>query len=203
MSVLGHHEISKLLAKDSIKDRLIVTPLMSPSQIGPASIDIRLGNDFVITRRGNLPYIDPAQEGGQGKNFQTRHYINFGDKFYLHPHELVLAGTLEYFRFPENVSASVTSRSSWGRAGLVIATATAIHPGFTGTITLELVNLGEVPLVLYPGLCVAQVILVEASGASEYEGRFAFHTDAQHGKVNEDREKEKDLNFWVNKKNHS
>lgn len=200
MSVLGHHEIVKLLAKKNIKDRLIVTPLMSDDQIGPASIDIRLGNDFIITRRGNLPFIDPAQQEGREKNYQTKHYINFGDKFYLHPQELVLAGTLEYFRLPGNISGSVTSRSSWGRAGLVIATATAVHPGFTGTITLELVNLGEVPLVLYPGLCVAQIVLITAEGALEYDGRFGFYTDAQHAKVNED--KKKDLDFWVTQKNH-
>ena len=188
------------MTKSELKDRLVVTPLLSQDQIGEASIDIRLGNDFIITRRGNLASVDPSKENIKEHKYQTKHYINFGDKFYLHPGELVLASTLEYFRFPNNVAAYVTSRSSWGRAGLVIATATAVHPGFTGSITLELVNLGEVPLVLYPGLSVAQLVLSDCDGAENYEGRFSYYTAAQYANVN--RDKRADLDFWVDRKHH-
>ncbi len=83
---------------------------------------------------------------------------------------MALASTLEYVRMPNDLSASVTSRSKWGRLGLVIATATAVHPGFTSVVTLELVNHGGVPLVLYPGLMVAQLILFETRGAVPYVG---------------------------------
>jgi dCTP deaminase len=197
MSVLGKTRIEKLLHARKLEDRLIVTPLLDPSQIGPASIDVRLGHDFITTRRGNLPYIDPAQITVDPNRYQSRHYVNLREAFYLHPNELVLASTLEYLRLPKSVAASVTSRSSWGRAGLVIATATAVHPGFTGTITLELVNHGEVPLVLYPGLSIAQLVLSEAVGSKEYRGRFGGHTDAQHAAVGgEDR---RDIDFWTPK----
>lgn len=200
MSLLGKKRLLELMSTECLEDRLIVTPLLSDSQIGEASIDVRLGNDFIVTRRGNLASIDPAREDIKEHRYQTRHYVNFGDTFYLHPNELVLAGTLEYFRLPVSVAGSVTSRSSWGRAGLVIATATAVHPGFTGSITLELVNLGEVPLVLYPGLPVAQLVLSDCEGGEDYVGRFAFHTDAHFADVSQD--KRKDLEFWVNQKNH-
>ena len=51
----------------------------------------------------------------------------------------------------------IIGRSSWGRIGLIIATAIFINPGYAGVITLELTNVGDVPLILYPGLRIAQI----------------------------------------------
>lgn len=87
------------------------------------------------------------------------HYVRFGDKFILHPRSFVLGGTLEWVRLPRNIAGYVTSRSSWGRRGLIIATATGVHPQFTGCLTLELFNSGEVPIALYPGMAVCQFFL--------------------------------------------
>lgn len=198
MSVLGKDEIKKLLQAEQLDQRLVITPMLNESQIGPASIDIRLGYDFITTRRGNLAYIDAAEIDVDANRYQARHYVNYKEAFYLHPNELVLASTLEYVRLPTSVAASVTSRSAWGRVGLLIATATAVHPGYTGTITLELVNHGEVPLVLYPGLSVAQIVLTNAVGSGEYKGRFGGHTDAQFSNIGtQDR---RDINFWTPKR---
>jgi len=58
---------------------------------------------------------------------------------------------------PRDLAAFVVGRSSWGRLGLVVATAIGVHPGYRGIITLELTNLGEVPILLYPGWPIAQV----------------------------------------------
>lgn len=178
MSVLGRNRLEELLGHASVNERLIMTPMLSREQIGDASIDIRVGNDFIVTRRGNLAKLDPANDDVREHRYQTKHFVNLGDCFYLHPHELVLAGTLEYFRLPTNVAATVTSRSQWGRAGLVIATATAVHPGFSGSITLELLNLGEVPLVLYPGTRVAQIVFFDCEGGTPYQGDMAHRTGA-------------------------
>ncbi len=196
MAALGHERLINLLRAEQYDDRLIVTPIFCPSQIGEASIDIRLGNDFIVTRRGNLGSVDPASENAKLHRYQAKHFINFSQKFFLHPGEFVLASTLEYFRLPKSVSGFVTSRSSWGRTGLVIATATAVQPGFTGTITLELINHGVVPLVLYPGLSVAQIVLNECDGAKEYDGRFSYSAEALYPQVSQD--KNTDLNFWLN-----
>lgn len=195
MSVLGKHEILASLQRN-LEDRLFITPLLDPSQIGESSVDLRLGNDFIVTRRGNLSCIDPSVKDVKEHRYQTKHFVNFKEPFYLHPQELVLAGTLEYFKLPTNICAYVTSRSSWGRAGLIIATATTVHPGFTGTITLELVNLGEVPLVLYPGLSVAQIVFLECKGGAEYNGRFSGYTEAQYASISKDNKK-LDLKFWT------
>lgn len=197
MSVLGHDKLVKLLGAKDLKERLVVTPLLNQAQqVSEASIDIRLGNDLVVTRRGNLDKLDPASNDVRGPRYQTTHFVNFQECFYLHPHELVLAGTLEYFRLPTTVAASVTSRSQWGRAGLVIATATAVHPGFCGTITLELLNLGEVPLVLYPGTSVAQMIFYECEGGTPYRGEMGLRTGAHVAQLSRDR-KMTDRRFWL------
>lgn len=195
MSVLGRSEIKKFMELSRLEDCLIVSPLLEPSQIGPGSIDIRLGNDFVVTRKGQLPSIDPARKGRWLSQYQNHHRVNIRQQFVLHPHQLVLASTLEYVKLPRTLAASVTSRSKWGRAGLVIATATAIHPGFGGTITLELVNVGEVPLILYPGLRVAQIVLFNCEGGDDYKGSFSGQTDPNFHTVEAD-DSELD-SFWT------
>lgn len=176
MTVLGKSDIEAALSAPDFEHRLFVTPLLSEEQIGGASIDLRLGNDFVTVRRGNIGLFNPALMTDVQNKFRTSHHLNRQDPFYLHPNEMALASTLEYVRLPLSLAAYVTSRSKWGRLGLVIATATAIHPGFTGTITLELVNHGNVPIVLYPGLEVAQLILQRATGAIEYIGQLSKQT---------------------------
>lgn len=64
---------------------------------------------------------------------------------------------MEYIKLPNDILGYIIGRSSWGRLGLVIATATLIHPGFAGVITFELTNLGDVPIALYPGIRIAQL----------------------------------------------
>ncbi len=199
MSVLGRNRLEALFGHASVNERLIMTPMLSRGQIGDASIDIRVGNDFIVTRRGNLAKLDPATDDVREHRYQTKHYVNVGDCFYLHPHELVLAGTLEYFRLPTNVAATVTSRSQWGRAGLVIATATAVHPGFSGSITLELLNLGEVPLVLYPGTPVAQIVFFDCDGGTPYQGEMAHKTGAHFPGLSR-AAKTADTQYWTKRR---
>lgn len=91
------------------------------------------------------------------KTYMKRHFVSFGDRFVLHPNSFVLGSTLEWIRVPVNMGGYVTGKSSWGRRGLIIETAAGIHPGFTGCLTLELTNVGEVPIALYPAFFICQV----------------------------------------------
>src|ERR1700683_2366632 len=179
MSVQGHNAILKHLGAPNIKDRLIVTPILEPSQIGSASIDVRLSYEFVAVKRGNIGFLEPRNLEDGRHRFRTPHHLNRQEPFYLHPNEMVLASTLEYVRLPVGLAAYVTSRSKWGRLGLVIATATAIHPGFTGTITLELINHATIPIALYPGLDVAQLIIHSVEDATAYDGGVSRQTGAR------------------------
>jgi dCTP deaminase len=198
MSILGKSRLKSALSENDVTKRLFVTPLLSDTQIGTASIDIRIGGEFIAVRRGNLPYLDVGGNTltkSQRGRYEHKHYIERGEPFYLHPQELVLASTVEYFRLPADLGGYVTSRSSWGRAGLVIATAVAVHAGFRGTITLELVNVGEVPLVLYPGLSVAQLVLFDCDGADQYAGGFNTQISPRSVKAQTIGES-KDIQFW-------
>jgi dCTP deaminase len=195
VSVLGRERIIEALQRENLSERLCVTPILHAGQIGDASIDVRLGSEFLTTQRGNIGMLDPSDSSQRPDRFLHRHRLNRRDRFYLHPNEVVLAATLEYFRLPPGIGAYVTSRSKWGRVGLIIATATAVHPGWKGVLTLELVNHSTIPLVLNPGLLVAQVILHECDGATEYSGDLKEKTSAHPS----DRTTywQKDMKFWA------
>ena len=149
-------------------ERLVVTPILDRNaQISDSSaaIDIRLGTKFIVPQKANVPYIDigdPNFLEEFGKSVETI-YVPYGESLTLHPSHFVLGNSLEYFSFPPNLSGYVVSRSSWGRLGLVVATAIGIHPGFLGVLCLELSNSGEVPISLYPGLAIAQVFFHEVT----------------------------------------
>ena len=80
-----------------------------------------------------------------------------GQQFVIHPNQFVLGETLEFVKLPSDMMAYVVTRSTWGRTGLIVATAVGIQPNFRGVITLELRNLGDVPLNLYPGTKILQL----------------------------------------------
>lgn len=88
----------------------------------------------------------------------------FGESYFLHPRAFVLATTLEWIRLPSDIAAYVIGRSSWGRRGLIIATATGVHPGFKGCLTLEITNVGEIPIAIKPGMAICQLFFHEVRG---------------------------------------
>jgi dCTP deaminase len=147
-------------------DKFAITPLLDDEQqIDHASIDLRLGPDLIVTKRTTgLAVYDPARADeitDELRDYQSYVRRPLGTAFYLHPGEFAIARTLEYIRLPDDIGAQALGRSSWGRLGLIIATATMVQPNFAGTITLELSNLGTVPIVLYVGVRIAQISLFE------------------------------------------
>jgi dCTP deaminase len=196
MGTLSTDKINYWLDKD-LPDRLIITPLLDrEEQIRDNSVDLRLGNEFIITKRTSFPYIDVANKDEIEKDigqYQERIIISFKKPFILHPNQLILGSTLEYISLPTELSAYVLGRSSWGRLGLIIATATTVSPGFKGCITLELINLGEVPILLYPGVRIAQLVIHTVEGKGEYKGRYSCPTGPEFSRIYKDDE----LNFWV------
>jgi len=148
------------------EEKLVITPLLDPEEQlhkGSASVDLRLGTRFMASRKGDMTHIDTKAQDFEKKiaNLQDSYYVNIGKYFVLHPGHFVLATTLETLCLPPNLAGSVVTRSSWGRYGLIIATAVGIHPNFVGVLTLELRNLAEVPLKLYPGRRILQVFFHE------------------------------------------
>lgn len=191
MTILSQDELRNQLFESEPTKRLVITPILDPKQIGDASVDVRLGTEFIIIQHTNLPYIDPTQSQEIQKKigqYQQRIRVAFREPFVLHPNQLVLGSTLEYVALPSNLAAQVVGRSSWGRLGLIIATATAVAPRFRGVITLELINHGQVPLILYPGVRIAQLIIQKVVGNATYSGRYDFPTGPQFSRIHEDDE---------------
>ncbi|MCG6552044.1 MAG: dCTP deaminase [Candidatus Magnetominusculus sp. LBB02] len=144
---------------------LVVTPSIDPKeQYSQNSVDLRLGTSFLLNKLTNYTHLTPEKETSASQmpleKFYTKKHIPVGGDFILHPHHFILATTLEYICLPYDYYALVLGRSSWGRLGLTIATATTVHAGFRGCLTLELRNLGETPLVLKAGLRIAQLCLI-------------------------------------------
>ena len=141
---------------------IIVSPLLDHEQIEDGSVNLRLGCDFIVPKRSQVTSIDPEQTSATSiQRIQHRTSVPFGGKFVLHPGELVLGATFEFIALPSNRCGLVLSRSSYGRLGLLVATAVYIHPLWRGWLTLELVNTGTLPIELSAGSAVAQLVLDE------------------------------------------
>jgi len=149
-------------------DRLSVVPRPNDAalrQRAATSIDLRLGRWFRSFKQTRAQAYPLAVASDKGLDLSTevsrtkQHFVPFGKKFVLHPGRFVLGATLEWLQLPAGLSGYVTGKSSLGRHGLVIETAAGIHPNFSGCLTLELANMGEVPLAIYPGMSVCQVFL--------------------------------------------
>ena len=149
--------IERLLDPDPAR-RIIITPLIDPrKQIGPSSVDVRLGGSFKIPTTSSIGAIDPRDKR-LVQTYTNTVEIGHREDFYLHPGEFVLAATLEYIRVPRDLACRIEGRSSWGRLGLLVhATAGFVDPGFSGNLTFELGNVGRLPMKLQPGMLMAQL----------------------------------------------
>jgi dCTP deaminase len=185
-SVPNKMEILSRLTEQDEKRRLDVTPLFATDQIDDGTIDLRLGNEFIVIKRTEYSALDVGEKIGiiekKIGQYHSKYKMDFGKQFVLHPNELVLGSTFEFISLPSDLFAYVLSRSCWGRLGLLIATATAVNPGYKGCLTLELINLGEVPLILYPGLSIAQLVLHRAS-PGQYTGKYICPTGPEFSVV--------------------
>jgi dCTP deaminase len=175
MAALSGLAIRERLTSTALEDRLVVSPILEPNEQlrdDQASLDVRLGFQFALMAPSLIASIDEfeADQPPLLSAFYTRQYVPFGRKIVIHPHQFILAATLEYLRLPNNLMAYVLGRSTWGRLGLIVATAVGIQPNFAGTLTLELRNLGEAPLSLYPGQIIAQLFFHEVAAAKVGEG---------------------------------
>ncbi len=147
---------------------LVVKPLSNPElQIQPASIDLRLGREFLEFQRTNIPCIHPDSEN-EVEEYVTETVVEAGEEFILHPGDFVLGTTVEHIAVPDDLIARVEGRSSLGRLAVVIhATAGIVDPGYRGQVTLELSNLGTAPVALTPEMRISQVIFTELKTAAE------------------------------------
>jgi dCTP deaminase len=168
MTLLKHEDLWTAIERP-ISTRLVVTPRFDDKQVGEASIDLRLGTEFLVLRRTREAGLDPtAISQAEIDQLQERIVVPYGKAIWLHPGHFMLAATFEYLRLPDDLGAYVLGRSSWGRVGLIVATAIMVQPGFKGCLTLELVNDGDSPIKLYPGARIAQLAVHTLDGPTKH-----------------------------------
>ena len=136
------------------------------AMVQPSSIDVRLDRFFRTFENHRYPHIDPAEDQPD----LTRLVEPVGDEpFILHPGEFVLGSTYEVVTLPDDVAARLEGKSSLGRLGLLThSTAGFIDPGFSGHVTLELANVANLPIKLWPGMKIGQLCFFRLSSPAEH-----------------------------------
>jgi len=141
---------------------------LEPLDIGllqPSSFDVRLDRFFRLFDNHKYAYIDPAEEMSDLTRLVE---VEPDEAFILHPGEFVLGSTYEFVTLPDNIAARLEGKSSLGRLGLLThSTAGFVDPGFNGHVTLELANVSNLPIKLWPGMKVGQLCFFQLSSPSE------------------------------------
>jgi len=145
--------------------RVKVEPF-TEAMIQPSSVDVRLDRFFRVFENHKYSVIDPSIEQAD----LTREVAVAPDEFFiLHPGEFVLASTYEVITLPDDIAGRLEGKSSLGRLGLLThSTAGFIDPGFSGHITLELSNVANLPVKLFPGMKIGQLCLIKLSSPAEH-----------------------------------
>ncbi|MDX1955731.1 MAG: dCTP deaminase [Chitinophagaceae bacterium] len=174
--ILTRNEISESISKN----KLFIRPLLSVDQIGEASIDFRLGYDFLVSVQGRDAFINASKNewipGGHQRNvkqfFQSSRR-QIGETFILHPNQTVLGVTLEYVRLPDDCMLMLFMRSSYARLGLTVST--IVQPGYCGCLNVEFTNSNNNPINLAIGARIIQGVICRVSGDTQY-----FHTPRKY-----------------------
>jgi dCTP deaminase len=146
--VLSDIDIRRYMEQGKIR----VTPELPPEQFGSCSVDFRLGSEFSIFEHSRHAYIDPREKSAIQDLMRTIE-VPEGEPFILQPREFALAITMETLELDDDVLGRLEGRSSLGRIGIIVhGTAGLFDPGWRGKATLELSNLGIMPVALYPGM---------------------------------------------------
>src|ERR687885_2789103 len=149
-SVLSDGTIRRLVEEGRIR----IAP-WDARMVQPASVDLRLGRSFRVFHNHRITAVDLGHPPAELTEQVT---IEDGGTFVIHPGEFCLGATEEWVELPDDLVARIEGKSSLGRLGLVVhATAGFCDPGFQGTLTLELANFNSVPIILRPGLPIAQL----------------------------------------------
>ncbi|MEU4763963.1 dCTP deaminase [Actinosynnema sp. NPDC023794] len=153
------------LRKEVESGRLVLDPF-DDVMVQPSSIDVRLDRFFRVFNNTRYTHIDPSM---QQDDLTSLVEPADGEPFVLHPGEFVLGSTFELVTLPDDLAGRLEGKSSLGRLGLLThSTAGFIDPGFSGHITLELSNVANLPITLWPGMKIGQLCLFRLSSSAEF-----------------------------------
>jgi dCTP deaminase len=161
--VLSDVDIRRYLESGKIK----ITPPLPPEQFGSCSVDFRLGQEFSVFEHSRHALIDPRDRTAIQDLMRTI-TVPDGEPFILQPGEFALAITQESLELDDDVLGRLEGRSSLGRIGIIVhGTAGLFDPGWRGRATLELSNLGVMPVALYPGMRICSFTFEQLSSRVE------------------------------------
>ncbi|RBQ23718.1 dCTP deaminase, dUMP-forming [Candidatus Methanobinarius endosymbioticus] len=195
MAILSDRDIKKCLKTGEIE----INPLEDiERQVQPSSVDLRIGSEFKGFRIIKKPFIDPKDPEDLDSYMESMH-IDEGESFIIHPNEFALATTYEKVKIPDNFVARVEGRSSMGRLGITMhVTAGYIDAGFEGKITLEISNIGKMPVALYPGQRACQIVFETMTsnadmpyGHPERDSKYMGQTRPESSRIKQDYELKK------------
>ncbi|OGG01920.1 dCTP deaminase [Candidatus Gottesmanbacteria bacterium RBG_16_52_11] len=173
--------------------RISITPKPDlATQLGSCTLDLRLGNVYRVFNHSQTPYLDPKRPETL-TGVTTEISVADGQSFTLHPGEFILAVTREFIKMPDDISGRLEGRSSIGRLGVVVhSTAANIEAGFRGTVTLELANMGRIPVMLYPGMRICSITFEELTSPADVpyfrkkSAKYAGQTSPQMSRIADD-----------------
>src|SRR3977135_1485571 len=158
--VLADRTIARLLEEGRIE----IDPY-DESLLQPSSVDVRVDRFFRVFHNNRYPYIDVRE---QQEDLTELVEVDDGTPFVLHPGEFVLGSTLDPIPLPDDLVASLEGKSSLGRLGLLIhSPAGFIDPGWDGHVTLELSNVANLPVTIYPEMKIGQISFVQLTEPAE------------------------------------
>jgi len=147
--------------------------------VQPSSVDVRLDRFFRVFENHRYSEIDPSTEQ---PDLTREVEVSPEEHFILHPGEFVLASTYEVITLPHDIAGRLEGKSSLGRLGLLThSTAGFIDPGFSGHITLELSNVANLPVKLFPGMKIGQLCLFKLSSNAEHPYGSAIYGSRYQG----------------------
>lgn len=157
--------LSDVDLQKEIKNRRVIISPFNLSSIQPASYDVTLGDQFRIFKNTQKAYLDVKEDFSE---FMELIKIPKGKPLIIHPREFLLGTTVEKVKLPDDIVAQLMGRSSIGRLGIIVhATAGFIDPGFEGHITLEMTNVANIPIALYPGMRIGQISFTRMSSPAK------------------------------------
>lgn len=146
--ILSDTDIKKALSSKHI----VINPIPDFEEaLSACAIDMRLHNEFEVFEHTHIPFFD--LKNMEEVEVTKKITVEDGKYFILQPGEFALASTYEWIELPADIAGRLEGRSSLGRLGVIVhSTAALIHPGMKGRIVLELSNLSQIPVALYPGM---------------------------------------------------
>lgn len=152
------------IRKELAQGRIVIDPL-DERDIQPSSVDLRVDRYFRVFRNDTTPFIDPKLPQ---EDLTELVEVADGKAFILHPGEFVLGSTHERVALPDDLVARLEGKSSLGRLGLLIhSTAGFVDAGWDGHLTLELSNVANLPIAIYPGMKIGQISFIRMDSPAE------------------------------------